>query len=234
MKINVLIVDDEVPDRELLKSLISTYCTELSVVGTAASVSQAEQFIHEFKPAVVLLDIEMPRENGFDLLAKYPHRTFLTVMTTGYDQHGIRAIKAGAFDYLLKPIDVDELLETEQKIINSLQSSPLQNSATLKVFHNGEQWLVKVVEIAFVEAQGSYTQIHINNGTTLLSSKNLVSTLGELDEKKFVRVHRSYAVNLDHVKSFQPVGNEGLITLQTGRVVKVGRKFKPSLKNLWS
>jgi len=234
MKITVLVVDDEAPDRELLKSLISTYCEHFFVIGEAGSVTEAVTKVNELLPAVVMLDIEMPGEQGFDLLARFPERAFLPVMTTGYDQYGIRAIKAGAFDYLLKPIDVDELIETEGKVLRHLQPvSTDTSSSTLKVYHQGERLVLRVSDIVFAEAHGSYTSIHLQDGTTVLASRNLVAILSDLPGQ-LVRIHRSHAINLKYVRSFQSLGNEGLITLHPDHVLKVGRKYKADLKGIWS
>jgi two-component system LytT family response regulator len=133
MVITCLLVDDENPDRELLANLLHTYCSSIQVKANAGSVSEAIRLLPKVKPDVVFLDINMPTQNGFDLLKQIPDRNFLTVITTGHNQYGIQAVKAGAFDYLLKPIDVDELIETENKLIKAL-SKKNNNADKTKIY----------------------------------------------------------------------------------------------------
>jgi two-component system, LytTR family, response regulator len=232
MKIAAIIVDDEGPDRELLKSLIGSYCQYLHVVDEANSVATAEKLIVKHQPKVVFLDIQMHTQQGFELLEKFPERKFLAVMTTGYDQYGIQAVKAGAFDYLLKPIDVDELVETEQKIARELQRVSTDAEDVLKLFNQGEQLVIKVSEVMFLKAQGSYTLVTLADGRDVLAAKNLNEVMTDVRGNQLVRVHRSYAVNLHFVKSYQPTGNEGIVTLLNDVQLRISRSYKPLLKSL--
>ncbi|MFN7493095.1 MAG: LytR/AlgR family response regulator transcription factor [Cyclobacteriaceae bacterium] len=230
-KINVLIVDDEGPDRELLKSLITSYCPHLRVVGEAASVAAAENLIIQHQPKAVFLDIQMHAHLGFELLDRFPQRTFLAIMTTGYDQYGIKAVKAGAFDYLLKPIDVDELMEAEQKIRTEINRLESPSEEVLSVFDQGEQVLIKPSEIIYLKAQGSYTLIILAQ-REILTAKNLNEMMKEFQSNHLVRIHRSYVINRDYMKSYQPLGNEGLITLSNGTQLRVSRTYKKLLKSV--
>ncbi len=226
---HALIVDDEALDRELLNNLISTYCTEIKVVGQAANANEALSLINLFSPDVLFLDINMPNTNGFALLEQlHGNRSALVIFTTGYDEYGIKAIKAGAFDYLLKPIDLDELQACEKKIVQTLYKN--KTDKTISFFHHGERHLIKISDIIYLEAQGSYTAVYTSTGKELLITKNLSSTLTEINSVDFVRIHRSYVVNLKHIVSYQWTGNEGLLSLTADTHVKVGRKFKANLK----
>jgi two-component system, LytTR family, response regulator len=233
VKIPAIIVDDESPDRELLKSLIGSYCHYLQVVAEADSVQSAEKLISKHKPKVLFLDIEMPTQKGFDLLEKYPDRKFLTIMTTGYDQYGIKAVKAGAFDYLLKPIDVDELIAAERKMVKELARVTTSPNEVLRVFDQGERVVIKIAEIIYLKAQGSYTLISLTSAREVLTAKNLNAMMTDFRSDRFVRVHRSYVVNLDYVKGYQPDGNEGILTLEGGLQLRVSRTYKPLLKSLF-
>lgn len=230
--IRVLLVDDEASHRRLLRSLISEHCQYLQIIGEADSVSSAEKSIVTHQPNVLFLDIEMPNQKGFDLLEKFPERKFLTIMTTGHDKYGITAVKAGAFDYLLKPIDVDELLEVEQKIIKELGRTAISSNEVLRVFEKGEQVIIKVAEIVYLKAQGSYTLINLTSDREILTAKNLNLMVADFRSNRLIRVHRSYVVNLDYVKSYQHAGNEGILTLAGGLQLPVSRTYKPLLKSL--
>jgi two-component system LytT family response regulator len=231
--LNALIVDDQSQHRKSLKTLINDSCSYLKVIGEAESVASAEKLIVQHQPEVLFLDIEMPNQKGFELLDKFPERNFFTVMTTGHDKYGITAVKAGAFDYLLKPIDVDELLELEQKIVKELERNALPSNETLKVFEKGEQIIIKVAEIVYLKAQGSYTLINLTSDKEILTAKNLNLMVSDFRTKRLIRVHRSYVVNLDYVKSYQPDGNEGILTLAGGLQLPVSRSYKPLVKSLF-
>lgn len=228
MRLKALVIDDERPDRELIKSLLSTYCPFVEVVAEAESVAQGQACIAKHKPEVVFLDIEMPTQNGFDLFKVLPNRNFLTVMTTGYDQYGIKALKAGAFDYLLKPIDVDELVETEQKLLKAVAMRGPER--TVSIYHQGEQHLIKLREIVLVQAQGSYCLIQLVSGSPLLVAKNMAHLLEAFSYPKLQRVHRSFAINTDHVRSFKPDGNEARVTLSGNHQAPVSRTYKARVK----
>jgi two-component system LytT family response regulator len=174
----------------------------------------------------------MPLQKGFDLLDQLPERKFLTIMTTGHDRYGIQAVKAGAFDYLLKPIDGDELREAEKKIMKELRRTTSLSNEVLKVFNQGEQIVIKISEIVYLKAQGSYTLINLSSEREILTAKNLNLMMSDFRTDRLVRVHRSYVVNLDYVKSYQPTGNEGILTLQGGLQLRVSRTYKSLLKSL--
>jgi two-component system LytT family response regulator len=230
MDIKAVVIDDERPDRELIKSLLTTYCPSFTIVAEASSVTEGKICIDKHSPTVVFLDIEMPTQNGFQLFDLFPEREFLTVMTTGYDQYGIKALKAGAFDYLLKPIDVDELIETEQKLTKALAAHT--NELTASVYHQGEQHIIKLRDVAVVQAQGSYTLVQLVSGVSLLTAKNMASLLGDFNYPKLKRIHRSYAINTDHLKSFKPDGNEAWVTLTGHHQAPVSRSHKAWVKQL--
>jgi two-component system LytT family response regulator len=232
MNISCLLVDDENPDRELLANLLHTYCNSLRVKATATSVQDALSQIPLVKPDVVFLDVNMPIQNGFDLLNQLPNRNFLTVITTGHNQYGIQAIKAGAFDYLLKPIDVDELQDTEKKIIRILTKENKSVEKTITIYNQGEQVLIKVKDLMYLKAQGSYTTIYLNNNKEILTSKNLQQLTEEINDSNLYRIHKSYLVNIAYITAFAPLGNEAIVTLQNQVKLKVGRKYKQALKSI--
>jgi two-component system, LytTR family, response regulator len=230
--VTVFVVDDEGLDRELLKNLIRDYCPALRVVGEAASVIEAKKQIETLNPQLVLLDINMPNQNGFTLLESFPDRKFLTVFTTGHNSYGIQAVKAAAFDYLLKPIDVDELIAVEKKALRhyALVGNPID--ATLRLLRGGNHELIPVDDIILIAASGSYALVHLTDGSEHVLSKNIKKIHAELTDIRIQRVHRSYLVNVNHVKKYHLTGNEAILTLANNLQVPVSRSYKHILKNL--
>ncbi|MBL7727042.1 MAG: response regulator transcription factor [Dinghuibacter sp.] len=220
-----IIVDDEIHDRNLLKKLCTTYCSKIKVVGEAGGVAQALELVNRLKPGIVFLDIQMRGETGFQLLQQWNHPAQTRIVfTTGYDQYGIMAVKAGAFDYLLKPIDVDELEQLEQKLIKLHESPPVP--AAIPVLQKGTQSIVPVQQIAYLQAQGSYCKICMGNGEEYTVSKNLKQVQEELNNTWFIQIHRSVIVNKQWVNAIRNNGNEALLTLRNGMQLPVSRSYK--------
>ena len=132
--VRAVLIDDEINNTNVLSTFLRHHCPEVSIVGNAISASEAREIIHAEKPDVLFLDIHMPGEDGFDLLRSLPERTFAVVFVTAFDKYAINAIKAGALDYLMKPIDIDELKQAVQKLLGYKQQ---QQSGTWQ--HYNEQ-----------------------------------------------------------------------------------------------
>lgn len=228
--IRAVIVDDEGLDRELLKNLTRDYCPSILIVGEASSAAEADAVVNALKPDLLFLDINMPAKNGFSLLSGFPTRPFLTVFTTGDDSYGIQAVKAGAFDYLLKPIDIDELQTLERNVLQHVLKQPEPTDPTLRIFSNGEHVLVRTEEIKFINAQGSYATLHLITGQEFVLSKNIKQLLNEITDSRLQRVHRSYIVNTQLIRSYLHTGNEGVLTLTSGDKISVSRSYKQALK----
>lgn len=230
-----IVIDDEALDRKLIQELIRQYCSRISIINDYADINQGEIGIRTDKPDVVFLDINMPGGNGFDLLDRFPRsgRDFLLIFVTGHEEYGIRAVKAGAFDYLLKPIDIDELIELSEKIISHFgEEEPALSSRTISVFTNRERELLSESNIVCIEANGSYSRIFLSDGTDRLVSKNVTQLLKELNAVTIRRVHRSFALNPNFVRSYKVNGGEIDVELSNGVFAKVSRKYKKGFKEL--
>lgn len=232
MKLKAIIVDDEMLDTQLLENLINKYCTHIHVQKQLHSINEAITYINTNKPHVVFLDIQMRGETGFELLEQVTYKNFLTIFTTGYNEYGIQAIKAGAFDYLLKPIDIDELLIAETKIMQYANKTNIIESPALKIYHQGAQIAVKPTDIVLMRAQGSYTRIFLIDNQQIMVAKNLRQLADELFDDNFIKVHRSTIINTKYIKSYKPMGNAAIITLINNEEVSVSRSFKSLLKNI--
>jgi two-component system, LytTR family, response regulator len=226
-KLKAFIADDEHLDRRLLKDLIRQYCTHIEVLAEAATVQEAVPVIEKLQPDVIFLDIQMRGETGFDLLEQVTlHPDTKIVFTTGYDQYGIKAVKAGAFDYLLKPIAVDELEQLEQKLLAARQQQKLQ----IKFPHKGEQLLLPASAVAYIRASGSYITLFTGDGRSYTIAKNLKQFQALLPSGLFIQVHRSVAVNRDYIRGIRSAGNSATLTLNDGVKLPVSRSYKEQLQ----
>lgn len=241
MSLRALIVDDETDARENLRMMLEEHCPELEVVGQAGSAPEARERIKELQPNALFLDIKMPGEDGFSLLSSVAELDLPVVFTTAYDEFALKAFKQNALDYLEKPIDVDELKRAVGKLqrltgeLNTTQPSGIAallkdptSPLSTRVAVPGREGLVllKHEDILYLEASDSYTTIHLIDGKRSVSSKHIRVFENNLDPKTFFRVHKSYIVNLGHLKGFsRSEGN--MAVLDTDVMVPVSRRRLP-------
>lgn len=238
--INTVIIDDEELSRTVLNNLITKYCPQLTVVGLASSASTGLALINKASPDLVFLDIEMPGGSGFDLLKKIVDKNFALIFTTAYDQYALKAFKFCAVDYLLKPIDIEELMEATKKVenvkVNSgfkesiknlLENYNAPNSKTNKIALptlNGLEF-VEIKDIIRCEADGKYTNCFLSSGKKLYSSKGLKDFEEQLSSYNFCRIHHAHLVNLDHIKNYFK-GDGGYVLMSNGDNVMVSKRKK--------
>lgn len=242
MAIKALIVDDELNNRENLRTLLADYCKEVDVTGMADSVDAAYQFIRSSKPDLVFLDIKMPEKNGFSLLEQLGEFDFEVIIVTAYDQYAIQAIKFCAVDYLLKPIDVLELSKAVDQVSHRLMKK--QENIRLKqlIKHLNTQGgstkiglasqnTVEFVELAAIircEADNNYTHIYLDSGQKKTVSKTLKDYEELLQEFGFIQVHQSHLVNKGHIQSYQK-NDGGLLRMSDGSIIPISRNRKNSI-----
>jgi two-component system LytT family response regulator len=216
MTIKAIIIDDEPGNVQNLENLLVTYCPDVNVLATAGSASKGIEVITKYQPDLVFLDIEMPRSNGFDMLESLPNINFEVVFVTAYNQYAIKAIRFCALDYLLKPINIAELKSSVQRV--KLKLLQRQENERMQIFMQQIQQpekprkiaLPMVSEIQFVEigqiiycmGENNYTFFFLADGKKVLVTKTLKEYEELLTEHGFVRVHRSYLINLSYVRSF--------------------------------
>lgn len=246
-KIKTVIVDDEPGSIEALKWELQAYENEVEVLATFQSSLEALEKIPGLAPDLVFLDIEMPVLNGFDLLKRLGKSSFDVIFTTAYDQFAIKAFKVNAVDYLLKPIDEDELRKaigrvqqrraepaTQQQLeqlFEYLQKhSPDFPTVALPTLEGLE--FVEVDDILHCESSSNYTYIYLTTGEKILVSKTLKELETLLTGHHFCRVHHSHMVNLKHVRRYIR-GKGGELVLKDGTVVPVSRAKKEDLLKLF-
>ncbi len=229
MSIKAVIIDDEARSVENLKMLLAAADTDVNCTGHAHNVVDGIKLINNLKPELLFLDINMPHHNGFDLLEAIDNKDFAVIFTTAYEEYAIQSIKHKAFDYLLKPIDIEELkscikrfkAEYRQKISDS---APKQ----IKIIVKEGILFLKQEEVVRVEADGSYSILYMNNGQKHTISKNLKSVMELLEPQLFFRCHNSHIINLSRVKKFNT--SEGFsVELDDNSVAEVSRNKKDEL-----
>jgi two-component system LytT family response regulator len=241
--IKTLIVDDEEKSRITLNNLVSKHCPSVSVIKLCESVEDAIREISKNKPDLVFLDIEMPFQNGFTLLEKIKNPDFNIIFTTAYDQYAIKAIKYSALDYLLKPVDVDDLKTAVDKCSEKKKNASTRSDdyemllSALKLKNKSAKiavptfeglQMISASEIIKCVADESYTHITLTNGTKLVVSRILKEFEDLLSDFNFFRVHNSSLINLAHVRKYIK-GDGGYVIMCDDESVEVSRRKKNDL-----
>lgn len=247
-EIKAIIVDDEHGCVDTLSLLLSEYQEDIKVIATAHSVETGLEVIrkHRGNVDVLFLDIQMPGGDGFLLLQQLDDITFKIVFTTAYDRFALKAIKYAAFDYLLKPIDNDELSETltrirsqhQQPAIPANQFTQFKNALKNKTVFDklavptlSDILFIPISDILYLNSDNNYTTIHMVNKQQITSSKNLGYYEEILDEQSFFRVHNSYIVNIRKIEKFIK-GKSGYIELENGLRIEVSMRRRNALMEL--
>jgi two-component system LytT family response regulator len=240
--ITASIVDDEPYCCETLVTLLERYCPDVKVLDICYSGSGALKSIRDHAPQILFLDIEMPHLNGFELLEKLPQINFELIFTTSYDQYAIKAIRFSALDYLLKPIDREELQKAVQKAVGRMQHPlPQQIEILLQKLNHPTLPVNKIaiptmegLQMIFVEsvvscsADSNYTVLLLKNKQKIIASRTLKEIEEMLEDYAFARVHHSSLVNLNEVDKYVR-GEGGYLIMSDGSTVDVSRSRKEIL-----
>ncbi|HPH83956.1 MAG TPA: LytTR family DNA-binding domain-containing protein [Ferruginibacter sp.] len=238
--IRALIIDDELKARNILDHYVKNFIPEITEVRQADSVDAALEMLTMFKPNIVFLDVEMPHKNGFDFLLAIQDPAFDVIFTTAYNQYAIQAIRFSALDYLLKPVDPDELKAAVVRHMEKKESAAEKKELFNNLVQNIEKKDVKdfriavpsnegvffftIEEILRLEADRSYTHIHLVNKRPFIASKTLKHFEEMLDEFKFIRTHKSHLVNPRHITRVS--NDHEFVLLTDGSKVEVSRRKK--------
>ncbi len=212
-----IIIDDIDNSRLTLTHDLKEYCPHIEVIGEANSVKTGIDVIKEKKPDVVFLDIQLGDGTGFDILEQVGNFDFQVIFTTALDSYGIKAIKFSALDYLLKPVDPDELIEAVGKLEKNVKKESFKNSLSLllenikdinpankRIALNSADkvHLVYINDIVRCESQGGYTIFYLKNKEQIIDTKNLKEYEHLLEEYSFIRVHHSHLINFNYLKEY--------------------------------
>lgn len=244
-KLSALIVDDEFHARENLHMLLDEFCPSIQVVDTAGNITEAREKILRLKPQVVFLDIRMPSgAEGFDLLESLPEKNFQVVFVTAFKDYAIKAFNANAIHYILKPIDIDDLLIAVQKL-QDYHGTFLENKSSfdqyidsvheltslvktqgkprrITLYHSKGFRVVDSKDIVRLEADGNCTDIYFADGSKYLDTKTLKTFEETLDEDSFFRIHKSHLINLEHLREYLNTDG-GQVVMNDGSMVPVAR-----------
>lgn len=229
-KLKAIIVDDEHYGRENLKKIIETYCCEVEILGCADSVVTAKVLVGIHQPDLVFLDVSMPVLDGFDFLNDYDERKFLVVFVTAHEEFGIKAVKAGVTDYLLKPIDIKELKETVKKLLTinkkhvTVQTEIQSDKIVIPASHGFN--IIEYDNIVRLEADGSYTKIFIKEEKFRLISRTLKDFEDTLPKDKFCRVHKSHIININCIKDYKNISGYE-VSMIDGSKIEISRRKAP-------
>jgi two-component system LytT family response regulator len=241
MSIRVLLIDDEESGINALKMLLQRYIPEVTEIYTAIGPQEGSRKIKSLHPDLVFLDVEMPLQSGFDLLATFPHHAFEVIFVTAYDHYAIKAIRFSALDYLLKPVDAQELKQAVERYDHKRKSTKGENPLLHNFLENiksspadyrlainttaGTHFL-QPADIIRCEADGNYTLFYLESRKKIMASRTLKEYDEILTDHDFIRVHKSHLVNRKYIQSFS---SDHLI-LKDNTVVEVSRRRSAAIK----
>lgn len=239
-----IIIDDEEYVRETLKEMISFHCPEITSLCTADGVKSGLETIAKENPDIIFLDVRMEDGTGFDLLRSIPDITFHIVFITAHEEYAIKALKFSALDYLLKPVDIDELSETVKKAKDLIQKDQVrlkiesflinQESKDKRIVLKTAEaiHIVNVQDIIRCESDSNYTNFYISGDKKLIVSKTLKEYEELLSDYGFVRSHQSHLVNLNFVEKFDK-RDGGMLVLKDNQQVPVSTRKREELLQMF-
>jgi two-component system LytT family response regulator len=241
--IKAILVDDEQHCLVTLRLSLEKHCPEVQIVDQCRSAEQALESIEKFKPSVVFLDVQMPFMDGFEMLEQIKNISFAVIFTTSYDQYAIQAFHYSALDYLLKPIDANELKSAVQKLKNLKQLPSAEQFEMLlqRIQQKGNEFskiavptadgfeLIDAEQILRCEAHDTYTYFYLKNNNKIIACRGLKEVENQLQQFSFfLRIHHSFIVNLNEVTRYIR-GDGGYVVMTDGSTVSVSRSRKETL-----
>ncbi|MBC7874697.1 MAG: response regulator transcription factor [Ferruginibacter sp.] len=236
----VLVIDNEPNLRTAIKALLHAFCPEVNSIEEADGVQSGIQKVKYFQPDIVLLDVEMDDGSGFDLLKQVVNPGFQLIFVTAHNQYAIEAFQFSAIDYLLKPVDPHALQKSIQKAAANIKKGSLQQQVQVLLqqlagIHQSDRkivlkdientYFIRVADILYCEAEGTYTRFYFSNNEPILVSKNLKEYETILEPLGFLRTHHSYLANRDKIKMYDKTDG-GALLLEGGRSIPVSQRKK--------
>lgn len=238
-----ILVDDEPDGIRTLQKMLERHCPHVKIAATCSNALQARQQVEALKPDVVFLDIQMPGKSGLELLTELTEsaKDFEVIFVTAHNEYMLQALQYSAADYLLKPVDEDRLIDAVQRVEKRLAAEK-KEERTETLLHNlskagrpSEMRLclptlkgfivLKLDDILYCEAERSYTVFHLTGNKTVTVSKSLIEYDTILQDTSFLRIHKSFLINLNHVKEYQR-GEGGTVIMSNNAEIEVSRRKK--------
>jgi len=245
--IRALLADDEKMSRTTLRRLLELYCPSVEIIGEAANAAETKMLAGELKPDLVFLDIAMPGKTGIELLRELEQVDFEVIFVTAHDRFVLQAMRLAAVDYLSKPVDEQELVQAvsqaEKRIRNKTAQTPIPAFLhNLQQHSTGQDMqlcvpgvrgfqVLRIRDIVFCEADNTYTILHLADQRKLIASRPLLDYESLLQDAYFVRIHKTYLINLHHLKEYQK-GEGGIAVMSNGRQLDVSRRRKDQFISL--
>ncbi len=236
-KLKAVIVDDELSGIEVLEYALKKHCPEIDVVHSFSSSPEALDSIPAIMPDVLFVDVEMPQLNGFELVEKLAALNIQVVFTTAYNEFALKAFRVSALDYLLKPVDVDELKAAVAKL-KSLSKAENQSMDALLEYIKSQKHINKIsistekgihfidsADVLYCLSTGPYTVFYLKNNTEVVCSKSIGEYEKLLSDKGFYRIHNSSLINVEHLKRFVRTDG-GYVEMSDGKTLTVSRRKK--------
>jgi two-component system LytT family response regulator len=240
-----IIIDDEPKGRNILLQLLTQHFPQIKVVASAAGADEGIRRIDAWKPDVVFLDVEMPGKNGFDMLKELGPIDFKIIFVSAHNHYALNAIKLSAIDFLLKPIDLDDLSKAVQRLnsqpAHSVQQvphllqqlqQPKNSFGKIAIASAAAIEFVNIADIVYCKADNVYTEVYLNNAC-ITSTKNLKDFDDLLSPHFFFRVHHSYLINMNHIKKYIK-GDGGTVIMRNDVEIEVSRRRKSAFLELLS
>lgn len=241
-QLKALVIDDEALSADMLEYLVRKNVPEITEIKKATNALEGIEIIKSFQPEIVFLDIQMPFMSGFELLEKFPRPGFSVIFTTAFNKYAIKAIRFSALDYLLKPIDADELKqavgryleqrqhllqfrELYQNFLHNLHSAESKNYRLALQTHNGIR-LVSTSDVIRCEGHNNYTHFFLTDNSVIVTSRTIKEYEEILSGYHFMRVHKSHLVNLEYVEE---LSSEHKLILKNKTSIEVSRRRKPDV-----
>ena len=236
--LQAVIVDDEIKALQSLTWELTNFSDEINVIASFTNPNEALTYLEKHTPDCLFLDIEMPTMDGFQFIRKLTNKNFPVVITTAYNQYALKAIKSQALDYLLKPIDTDDLEETIVKIkkfnsknfsVEKLEMALLNYNSRavhkrITLNTDGKLLFLESDEILYAESDGNYSTIFLTDGQKIVLTKKLKEVNELLPSDSFFRIHNSYIINLNKIKEF--LKTDGYVVLKSNHKIPVSRQKK--------
>ena len=241
--IRAIIVEDEQRSANVLKTFIERYCEGVEVISHESTVKGGTEAIERLQPDLVFLDVELPDGSGFNVLEHFPGNELNIIFVTAYEHYAFKAIKACAIDYLLKPVDIDDLVKAVNKAKLEIGTADVEKKKAALLYNFKQKGgyhqkialptmegiiFVQLQDIVLCKAEGNYTQVYLQKEPDILVSKPLSHFEEILDEQQFCRTHQSYLVNLSHVEKYIK-GRGGYLIMSNGMNVEVSARLKNEL-----
>lgn len=239
MKTRTVIVEDEAIAREVLQNYILKYCPQLQIIGMAQNIKEAVPLIHDVKPDLVFLDVEMPFGNAFDVLEACKDVEFETIFATAFSEYSLKALNRSAAYYLLKPINIEELISAVNKVYSKLEAKDSFNRNRIIIENlrekKSDKWqltiptvegfdVVKMEQIIRFRGNGNFTDVYLTDASKKMACRFL-KHFEDLLPENFLRVHKSHIINLNYVKQYHK-GNGGYVTMNDNSEVEISANYK--------